>query len=203
VTGWLGRRALRTIHKFRARLARYHLQQRSVAKAALAADRVVQAAMIRHAREHGVTEADVRRRVDRYIDEIVPQLNVLSYYKIGYNFAKIILNLLYRVTVDYQDEAALERIPKQDVVVYLMNHRSNVDYVVVAYVLAYGAHVSYAVGEWARVWPLEYVFKSFGAYFIRRRFRDPRVHFALNCASRGCPRLPRQAFSAWSCSARP
>src|SRR5207249_8502353 len=86
---------------------------------------------------------------------------------------KIVLNLLYRVTVDYQDEAALERIPKRDVVVYAMNHRSNVDYVVVAYVLAYGAHVSYAVGEWARVWPLEYVFKSFGSYFIRRGFREP------------------------------
>lgn len=31
---------------------------------------------------------------------------------------------------------------------------------------------------------------------IRKRFADPRVHFALNCASGGCPRLPRQAFTA-------
>ena len=31
---------------------------------------------------------------------------------------------------------------------------------------------------------------------IRKRFSDPRIHFALNCASLGCPRLPRQAFSA-------
>jgi glycerol-3-phosphate O-acyltransferase len=179
VTGWLGRRALRTIHEFRARLARYHLQQRRVAKAALARDPVVQAASIRHAREHGLTEAEVQRRVDRYVAEIVPQLNVLSYYRIGYNVAKIVLNLLYRVTVDHQDEAALERIPKRDVVVYMMNHRSNVDYAVVAYVLAYGAHVSYAVGEWARVWPLEYVFKSFGSYFIRRGFREPLYHAVL------------------------
>ncbi len=29
---------------------------------------------------------------------------------------------------------------------------------------------------------------------IRAGFRDPRVHAALNCASRGCPRLPRKAF---------
>jgi hypothetical protein len=29
---------------------------------------------------------------------------------------------------------------------------------------------------------------------VRGRFRDPRVHAALNCASRGCPRLPRRAF---------
>jgi len=179
VTGWLGRRALRTIHEFRTRLARYHLQQRSVARAALAADPVVQAAAHRHARERGLAEVQVQARVAHYIDEIVPQLNVLSYYKIGYNLAKLVLNLLYRVTVDYQDERALEQIPKKDVVVYVMNHRSNVDYVVVAYILAYGAHVSYAVGEWARVWPLEYVFKSFGSYFVRRGFREPLYHAVL------------------------
>ena len=179
MTGWLGRRALRTIHEFRARLARYHLQHPRVAKLALAADPVVQAAVRRHTQEHGLGEAEVHRRVGQYIDEIVPQLNVLSYYRIGYNLAKIVLNLLYRVTVDYQDEAALERIPKKDVVVYMMNHRSNADYLVVAYVLAYGAHVSYAVGEWARVWPLEYVFKSFGSYFIRRGFREPLYHAVL------------------------
>ncbi len=179
MTGWLGRRALRTIHEFRTRLARYHLQQRGAAKASLARDPVVRSAIAAHAAEHRLPEADVLRRVNAYIDEIVPQLNVLSYYRLGYNLAKVVLNLLYRVTVDYQDEASLEGIPKRDVVVYAMNHRSNVDYVVVAYVLAYGAHVSYAVGEWARVWPLEYVFKSFGSYFIRRGFREPLYHAVL------------------------
>ena len=31
---------------------------------------------------------------------------------------------------------------------------------------------------------------------VRDRFEDPRVHFALNCASGGCPRLPMRAFTA-------
>ncbi|MEO8585138.1 MAG: DUF547 domain-containing protein [Acidobacteriota bacterium] len=31
---------------------------------------------------------------------------------------------------------------------------------------------------------------------IRALFKDPRIHAALNCASRGCPRLPRKAFEA-------
>jgi hypothetical protein len=31
---------------------------------------------------------------------------------------------------------------------------------------------------------------------IRKRFADPRIHFALNCASISCPRLPREAFTA-------
>ena len=175
----LRRAAQRAVLKFRTRLARYHLQQRRQAKATLLADPVVRRAVASHVQEHRLDEARVWRRVSRYVDEIVPYLNVLTYYKVGYNSAKLFLNLLYKVSVDYQDEAALGRIPKKDVVVYLMNHRSNADYIVVAYVLARGTHVSYAVGEWARAWPLEYVFKSFGAYFIRRRFREPLYHAVL------------------------
>ncbi len=30
---------------------------------------------------------------------------------------------------------------------------------------------------------------------VRERYKDPRIHFALNCASAGCPRLPRRAFT--------
>ena len=168
-----------SVLRFRTRLARYHLQQRRRVKEALLEDSVVGAAVQQHAREYGQPEARVWRLVTRYIDEIVPHLNVLTYYRFGYNSAKMLIHLLYKVSVDHQDEAALARIPKQDVVVYLMNHRSNADYIMVAYVLARGTHVSYAVGEWARAWPLEYVFKSFGAYFIRRRFREPLYHAVL------------------------
>ena len=31
---------------------------------------------------------------------------------------------------------------------------------------------------------------------IRKRYPEPRIHFALNCASRGCPMLPSRAFTA-------
>lgn len=31
---------------------------------------------------------------------------------------------------------------------------------------------------------------------IRPTFQDPRIHFALNCASRGCPPLAQEAFDA-------
>ncbi len=32
--------------------------------------------------------------------------------------------------------------------------------------------------------------------YVREGFKDPRVHAALNCASIGCPRLPREPFLA-------
>src|SRR4026207_895153 len=60
-----------------------------------------------------------------------------------------------------------------------MNHRSNADYVLTGYVLTGKVAISYAVGEWARAFPLEYIFKSFGSYFIRRKFREPLYHAVL------------------------
>jgi glycerol-3-phosphate O-acyltransferase len=173
------RSARKAVLDFQARIARYKLVSRRAIHDELILDPVVVAAMREHMRQQQLTELEVRVRVEQYIDEILPFFNVLSYYRLGYNLAKATLNLLYKVTVDYQDEAGLERIPRRDVVVYLMNHRSNVDYVVVAYVLARGVAVSYAVGEWARIWPLETIFKSFGSYFVRRRYREPLYHAVL------------------------
>ncbi|NKB69920.1 MAG: DUF547 domain-containing protein [Candidatus Latescibacteria bacterium] len=31
---------------------------------------------------------------------------------------------------------------------------------------------------------------------VLKRYPEPRLHFTLNCASRGCPRLPNRAFTA-------
>jgi glycerol-3-phosphate O-acyltransferase len=175
----LHRAVLKAVHKFQVRLDRYKLVSKPVIREALLNDPVVVAAIKDHCASHGVDQADTEFRVQRYIDEIVPFFDVLSYYKLGYNIARVLCGLLYRVTSEYQDRAALNAIPRGDVVLYLMNHRSNADYVVVAYVLAHGVSISYAVGEWARVWPLEYVFKSFGAYFVRRGFREPLYHTVL------------------------
>ena len=176
---WFRDRALHAVRRFRTRVDRYKLVERDRIRDELMLDPEIHAAIGRHCREHHLAEPTVRHRVERYIDEIVPFFNVLSYYRLGYNLARGVIHLLYRPTVAYQDAGALERIPKKDVVVYLMNHRSNADYVVVAFVLAQRVSISYAVGEWARTWPLEFVFKSFGSYFIRRRYREPLYHTVL------------------------
>jgi len=179
IRAWFRRAVLRAVHRFQVRIDRYKLVRRSVIRDELLLDDAVHAAIRAHCREHDIPEPQVRAQVEAYIREIVPFFNVLSYYKLGYNLSRVLINMLYRVSITYADRARLDAVPRRDVVVYLMNHRSNADYVVVAYVLAQGVSISYAVGEWARVWPLEYVFKSFGSYFIRRRYREPLYHTVL------------------------
>jgi glycerol-3-phosphate O-acyltransferase len=58
-------------------------------------------------------------------------------------------------------------------VIFIMNHRSNMDYVLVTWIVADRSALSYAVGEWARVWPLSRLIRAMGAYFIRRRQLTP------------------------------
>lgn len=175
----LDRASTRAVHRFRARVNRFKLTGRAYIRTTLLADPAVIAAVRTHAEEHGLTEDVVWRRVDTYIREIVPHFNILAYYRVGYAISRFLLNGLYRVSVDYENLPALERLPDDAIVIYLVNHRSNADYVLLAYVLAGDVSISYAVGEWARAFPLEYVFKSFGSYFIRRRYREPLYHCVL------------------------
>ena len=67
--------------------------------------------------------------------------------------------------------AALDENSVEDVsVIFVMNHRSNIDYVLLAHLMAHRAALSYAAGEWAYVWPLERLIGGMGAYFVRRRW---------------------------------
>jgi glycerol-3-phosphate O-acyltransferase len=184
ITAWLVRRwadraAVRAVHRFGAHVNRFKLTRKPYIRDALLANAEIAQAVERHAAEQGVSEDESWRRVHGYIDEIVPFFNILAYYKFGYAASRATLNMLYKVSVDYEDLARLEQLPRDSVVIYLANHRSNADYVLLAYVLAGDVSISYAVGEWARAFPLEYVFKSFGSYFIRRRYREPLYHTVL------------------------
>jgi glycerol-3-phosphate O-acyltransferase len=63
-------------------------------------------------------------------------------------------------------------VPSNATVVFVMNHRSNMDYVLAAYLAADRAALSYAVGEWARIWPLQQLIRAMGGYFVRRGSGD-------------------------------
>jgi len=57
-------------------------------------------------------------------------------------------------------------------VIFVMNHRSNIDYVLLAHLMAHHAALSYAAGEWAYVWPLGRLIGGMGAFFVRRGSGD-------------------------------
>jgi len=175
----VNRAAARAVLRYRARVDRFKLIGRPYVRERLLGDPAVADAVREHVQETGQTEAEVWARVDAYVREIVPFFNILAYYAVGTRVSRWLLGLFYHVTVEHEDRAALRRLPRDAVVVYLMNHRSNADYVLVGYALAGQVAISYAVGEWARAFPLEQIFKAFGGYFVRRRHRERLYHTVL------------------------
>ncbi len=176
---WSWRHALRTRRALGFRLNSVTLTRKQRLKTELLMDPELRARITALASESGREEASHLADVSLYLDEIIPNFNLITTYRYGKGLAGWLLRSCYRVRISRSAEAALNRIPRDASVVYVMNHRSNADYLLVAFLLANRVSISYAVGEWARVWPLERLFRSFGSFFVRRRFRDPLYHAVL------------------------
>ncbi len=137
----------------------------------LSYDPEVAQAIIDHAEAHDVPENVAFELAQKYAREIVPSFSASAYFGFAIRVSRWFSNLLFRVRVGSVDAAALEAVDPESTVVFVMNHRSNMDYVLVTYLAGRRSALSYAVGEWARVWPLSFLIRSMGAYFIRRRSR--------------------------------
>jgi glycerol-3-phosphate O-acyltransferase len=169
------RRAEKALARLNSRLDRkidlFKLAQRSDMVARLAYDgRVVEAAMA-HAAQTGVPGEVAFEEARRYAREIVPGFSATFYFGFGTRAAKWLSRLLYRVRVGKVDKE-LGHVDPKATVIFVMNHRSNMDYVLVTWLVSDRSAISYAVGEWARVWPLSALIRSMGAYFIRRGSRN-------------------------------
>ena len=182
---WFFRRRINTVirqigGRLHVELPSFKLTRRQVLIDRVFHDPKVQAAAAARARESGEPLGAVWRRVDRYAREIVPSFNAYLYFRIGYALARWLARALYRVRIGYVDEAALAQIDPKSTIVFVINHRSNMDYVLVAFLAAERATLSFAVGEWARIWPLQQLVRAMGAYFVRRNSGDALYRTVLS-----------------------
>jgi glycerol-3-phosphate O-acyltransferase len=175
VRWFLRRRAERLVAELNKRLDRpiqpFKLLDRTDMIQRLIYDPEVMKAVAEHARETGVREDVAFEQARGYAREIVPSFSATVYFSVATRAARWLSTLLYDVRVD--GEARLAGIDPEATVVFVMNHRSNMDYVLVTYVAARSSPIAYAVGEWARVWPLQWLIRAMGGYFIRRKYSAP------------------------------
>jgi glycerol-3-phosphate O-acyltransferase len=175
---WFVRRRLnrlidRVNQKLAVEIKPFQLTKRQVLIDRLVYDPQVVAAANDHARATNLPREVAMVEVRRYAREIVPTFNAYIYFRVGYSIARAVARFLYRVRLGFADERTLAGVPPNTAVVFVMNHRSNMDYVLVAFLAAERTALSYAVGEWARIWPLQQLIRSMGAYFVRRNSNSP------------------------------
>ncbi|MCW1919105.1 1-acyl-sn-glycerol-3-phosphate acyltransferase [Rhodobacter sp. KR11] len=169
---WFFRRRIEAgIARLNQRLARpidvLKLAKRQDRIARLAYDPVVLQAVTEQAAETGTPPQVVFQEARAYAREIVPGFSATLYFGVSIRVARWLTKKLYRVRFGRVEEV-LARIDPQATVVFVMNHRSNMDYVLLTWLVSGQASISYAVGEWARVWPFSRFIRAMGAYFIRR-----------------------------------
>ncbi|MFX0541676.1 1-acyl-sn-glycerol-3-phosphate acyltransferase [Roseovarius sp. S4756] len=173
---WFFRRRLeRAVAKLNTRLHRpiepFKLARRHDMILRLIYDPDVTQAIVDYAARNNVREDVAFEQARRYAREIVPSFSAFAYFSFGTRVANWLANLLYDVKTGPDNSEIIHGIEHDATLIFIMNHRSNMDYVLVTTLAAQASALSYAVGEWARVWPLSRLIKAMGAYFIRRRSR--------------------------------
>ncbi len=133
-----------------------------------------------YAVENGVREDVAFERAQDYAREIVPSFSATAYFGFATRAARFLSTKLFHVELHRPDPEVLNGIDPDATVVFVMNHRSNFDYVLVTYLTADQSALSYAVGEWARVWPLSRLIRAMGGYFIRRKYRNELYRTVLS-----------------------
>jgi glycerol-3-phosphate O-acyltransferase len=151
----------------------FQLTKRQVLIDRLAYDPKVMETIQEISHEKGTPLDVLQAEATSYAKETVPSFNAYLYFRLGYWLAKKIARLMYKVRVDRVDNEKLAGIDKDSTVVFVMNHRSNMDYILVAFLAMERTTLSYAVGEWARIWPLQSLIRAMGAFFVRRNSGNP------------------------------
>ncbi|MFP4304852.1 1-acyl-sn-glycerol-3-phosphate acyltransferase [Rhodosalinus sp.] len=169
---WFFRRRLeRGVARLNERLQRpiqpFKLAERHDTIQRLIYDPEVSRAVVATAKAEGIPENVAFQRARRYAREIVPAFSTSLYFGLAIRLARWLSGTLYAVRLERAEVVAA--IDREATVVFVMNHRSNMDYVLLTHLVAETSPLAYAVGEWARVWPVSRLIRALGGYFIRRR----------------------------------
>ena len=171
---FLRRRMERAVEELNKRLERpiqpFRMMRRQDQVIRLIHDPQVMEAVADYARTEGVPHNVAFAKARSYAREIVPGFSTATYFGFAIRVARQLSRGFYRVRLGRADSDTLRGIDPRSAVVFVMNHRSNMDYVLVTWLAADRSALSYAVGEWAQVWPLKSLIRAMGAYFIRRRY---------------------------------
>ncbi len=181
---WMARRSVNKAiadvnNRFDLKLPLFQLTKRQVLIDRLVYDPEVLETVARVADERGVTRDGVMAEVVGFAREMVPSFNPYVYFGLGYKLARRFLRSLYHVRVGWVHDAVQEEVPANTSTVFFINHRSNMDYLLVTYVASRRAALSYGAGEWARIWPFRTMLRLAGAYILRRNLDHPVYRVVL------------------------
>ena len=121
---------------------------------------------------------DLMELAKRYVKEIAADINY-TYIELGHRLLNWVFKSLFSGLIFNQEGLAqAKRLYSKAPVVFVPNHKSHVDYLILSYIL-YNNNMTIphvAAGLNLSFWPLGPLFRHCGAYFIRRSFQNNELY---------------------------
>ncbi|MDP6689438.1 MAG: glycerol-3-phosphate acyltransferase, partial [Alphaproteobacteria bacterium] len=128
---FLRRRVARVVEEINTRLdlkiQSFKLTRREVLIDRLTFDAEIMDAVAAQSAADDIPREVLMAKVARHAREIVPAFNAYVYFRVGAWIARRLAEWLYRVRLGYASEESLAAVDPEASVVFVMNHRSNMD----------------------------------------------------------------------------
>lgn len=141
---------------------------------------VIQRAIEDEAKSKNISREKAEKETYKILDEIAADVSHSS-LRAADRFLRWLWNKLYS-GIDVQNADRVRKLALEGhEIVYVPCHRSHIDYLLLSYVLYHQGLVPphIAAGINLNFWPIGRMFRSWGAFFIRRTFKGNRLYSAI------------------------
>ena len=169
----LRRNLLVQLNRHRQTITGPILKTRQELKESILTNRRFQEFMEKYATSRDTPLPEVRKKADGYIEEIAAGYNP-AYIKIFSVLVGWIIRTMFDgVTVNNNALNRIKRLALKGPLILIPCHKSHIDYLILSYLLYHNNMPVplVAAGKNLSFWPMGRIFRSGGAFFIRRTFR--------------------------------
>lgn len=169
----LRRNLLNQINRHRQSITGPVLKSRLEMKENILTKERLQNFMEHHSKARDIPIQKVQKKASDFLDEIAANYNMII-IKITSAVITWVLNTMFEgVTVDKDGLNRMKSMSQKGPVILIPCHKSHIDYLILSYLLYHNnmpcPHV--AAGKNLSFWPIGPLFRSGGAFFIRRTFK--------------------------------
>ena len=120
----------------------------------------------------------IKKKAGEYFDEIAADYNMtyIQIFLLALNW--LWKNIFEGIDIDTAGLAKVREWATRGSLIYIPSHKSHIDYLALNHVL-YKSHMHIpriAAGQNLAFWPMGYIFRKSGAFFIRRSFQRARLY---------------------------
>ena len=119
-----------------------------------------------------------RKKAGEYFDEIAADFNITYLHLFDIGLKWLWKKMFEGIDVDSSVLGTVKEWARKGPLIFIPSHKSHIDYLLLNYVL-HESHMHIprvAAGKNLAFWPVGYVFRKAGAFFIRRSFHQPRLY---------------------------